>query len=227
MFLTYCINPVRCAKLRFVASTKLDTRFFESTRGQIVLLLRESSKTVNEIADKMDLTDNAVRAHFLALERDGLVKQVGTTKGFRKPHSVYGLTDEARHLFPKSYDSILNKLISVLKSRLSRKVVVDIMRDVGRSVADQGERPRAGKLNEKLNDALAALESLGGSARIVERGDQLSIESDSCPFADVVVEHPEVCKATEAAVQEIVGGSVTEKCDRTGLPKCRFSIEAK
>ena len=210
-----------------MASTKLDTRFFESTRGRIVLLLRESVKTVNEIAEKMDLTDNAVRAHLLALDRDGLVQQIGTTKGFRKPHSVYGLTDDARHLFPKSYDSILNKLVSVLKSRLSPKVVLEIMREVGREVADKDARPAGGSLSERLNAGLAALERLGGSARIVERGDQLSIESDSCPFADVVAEHPEVCKATESAVQEIVGEPITEICDRTGFPKCRFSIDAK
>ena len=191
------------------------------------MLLRESVKTVNEIAEKMDLTDNAVRAHLLALDRDGLVQQIGTTKGFRKPHSVYGLTDDARHLFPKSYDSILNKLVSVLKSRLSPKVVLEIMREVGREVADTDARPAGGSLSVRLNAALAALERLGGSARIVERGDQLSIESDSCPFADVVAEHPEVCKATESAVQEIVGEPVTEICDRTGLPKCRFSIDAK
>ena len=210
-----------------MAKTKLDTRFFESTRGQIILLLRESSRTVNEIAEKMNLTDNAVRAHLVALERDGLVQQIGTTKGFRKPHAVYGLTDEARHLFPKAYDAILNKLLAVLKTRLSPKVVLEIMRDVGRGVADQAPGSRSGKLNERLKTALSALESLGGAARIVERGEQLSIESDSCPFADVVTEHPEVCKATESAVQEIVGVQVTERCDRTGLPKCRFAIDSK
>ena len=217
----------RCVSLSTnMAKTKLDTRFFESTRGQIVLLLRESAKTVNEIDERMNLTDNAVRAHLLALDRDGLVGQAGTTKGFRKPHSLYGLTDDARHLFPKSYDSILNKLLTVLKSRLSPKAVLEIMRDVGREVADK-DAERAVSLSERLNAALAALESLGGSARIVERGDRLSIESDSCPFADVVAQHPEMCKATESAVQELVGEPVTEICDRTGLPKCRFSIDAK
>lgn len=190
------------------------------------MLLRQAGRTVNEIAEKMDLTDNAVRAHLLALDRDGLVRQVGTTKGFRKPHAVYALTDDARHLFPKAYDSILSKLITVLKRRLSPKVVIDVMSDVGREVADPEMRSRDGSLRDRLNNALIALEGLGGSARIVEKDDRFSIESDSCPFADVVVEHPEVCKATESAVHEIVGEKVTEKCDRTGLPKCRFSIDA-
>jgi predicted ArsR family transcriptional regulator len=114
-----------------------------------------------------------------------------------------------------------------LKDRLSPTVLIEIMRDLGRKVADQDIRSRADSLTGRLNTALAALESLGGSARVVERGNQLSIESESCPFADVVAQHPEVCKATESAVQEIVGERVTEICDRTGLPKCRFAIDSK
>jgi predicted ArsR family transcriptional regulator len=42
---------------------KLDERFFESTRGQIVTILRGSPATVDELATKLALTDNAVRAH--------------------------------------------------------------------------------------------------------------------------------------------------------------------
>jgi predicted ArsR family transcriptional regulator len=52
-----------------MSKTKLDKRFFESTRGQIVLLLRNSNKTVNDLAAALNLTDNAVRAHLLTLEQ--------------------------------------------------------------------------------------------------------------------------------------------------------------
>ena len=52
-------------------------RFLASTRGRIIALLRPSSRTVNELAEALELTDNAVRAHLTALERDGLVRQSG------------------------------------------------------------------------------------------------------------------------------------------------------
>ena len=42
---------------------RLNSRFFESTRGRIVHALRLDGKTVNELADGLELTDNAVRAH--------------------------------------------------------------------------------------------------------------------------------------------------------------------
>jgi predicted ArsR family transcriptional regulator len=205
--------------------TKLDTRFFDSTRGQIILLLRGSPKTVGQLATELNITDNAVRAHLLALERDGLIAQIGTAKGFRKPHYIYGLADESRHLFPKAYDSILNKLLAVLKSRLSAETITEMLREVGRKVAGDGSRSTGRSLDKRMKQTLSALESLGGAAKAVDDGIGLRIESESCPFADVVAEHPEVCKATEAAVGELLRERVTEKCDRTGLPKCRFEIE--
>src|SRR5215468_5260349 len=114
--------------------TKLGERFFDSTRGRIVSLLRGESRTVNELAEELDLTDNAVRAHLLTLERDGLVKQGGTQRGHRKPHFAYELTTEAESLFPKSYDTVLKALLSVLKERMTSETLGDVLREVGQEV---------------------------------------------------------------------------------------------
>ncbi|HKO62082.1 MAG TPA: ArsR family transcriptional regulator, partial [Pyrinomonadaceae bacterium] len=91
--------------------TRLDERFFESTRGRIVKSVRGSRKTVNELSAEFGLTDNAVRAHLLSLERDGLIRQSGIQRGTRKPHFAYELTSEADNLFPKAYDALLVRLI--------------------------------------------------------------------------------------------------------------------
>ena len=92
--------------------TRLGERFFESTRGRIVSLLRSQTRTVNELAAELEMTDNAVRAHLATLERDGLIRQSGVQRGHRKPHFAYELTPEAEHLFPKSYDVLFNVLLS-------------------------------------------------------------------------------------------------------------------
>ena len=113
----------------------MDRRFFESTRGQIVTLLRSSACTVDELAEKLNLTDNAVRAHLATLERDGLVRQSGLRRGLRKPHFTYVLTDAADRVFPKAYDALLNQLIAVLKNRLSPAEIEGVLREVGRAVA--------------------------------------------------------------------------------------------
>ena len=208
-----------------MSETKLDTRFFESTRGQIVMLLRDSTMTVNEIADKLKLTDNAIRAHLLSLERDRLVEQKGVIKGFRKPHYAYGLTEEAQHLFPKAYASLFNKLLDVLKRTLSTVAVVNTLRDVGREIGDQNSSDGVADFDVRLDESLKTLESLGGAAKVVRENGKVTIKSESCPFGEAVSEHPEVCKIAESMIQEIVGRPVREVCDRESSPKCCFEID--
>lgn len=209
-------------------TTKLGQRFFESSRGRIVTLLRGTTKTVNELAEALELTDNAVRAHLLSLERDGLVRQSGIQRGTRKPHFDYELTSEAETLFPKAYDALLNQLIAVLKGRLSRVALEEVLSEVGRALAEDvnPDRGRA-SLETRLGRALGALEAIGGAARVEKEDGRLVIKSGSCPLATAVAEHPEVCQLAEALLAEIIGTRVQEQCDREGSPRCSFRISKK
>ena len=135
----------------------MDKRFFESTRGQIVTILRSSPCTVEELAGKLELTDNAVRAHLLTLERDGLVRQSGLRRGPRKPHFTYVLTPEADAIFPKAYDALLNQLIAVLKTRLDQPELEDVLREVGRAVAAGSPAGSNATLEGRVQTALKVL----------------------------------------------------------------------
>jgi predicted ArsR family transcriptional regulator len=205
--------------------TRLGKRFFESTRGRIVRLLRGTTCTVNELVEELGLSDNAIRAHLLTLERDGLVRQSGIQRGHRKPHFAYQLTPEAESLFPKAYDSLLNQLITVLRGRLTPKALKDVLREVGRAFAAANALPRRGGLESRAQNVLKVLATLGGVARIEKEDGKLLIVSGSCPLAAAVAEHPEVCQLTEAMVSEIVGAPVQEHCDRSGPPRCRFELK--
>jgi predicted ArsR family transcriptional regulator len=203
---------------------KLDERFFESTRGQIVTILRGSPCTVDELATKLELTDNAVRAHLSTLERDGLVRQSGIRRGARKPHFTYALTEEADRLFPKAYDALLNQLIAVLKTRLNPGEIEDVLREVGRAIASDTPTGPDATIRSRVQRALTVLEAMGGSAEIEEHDDKIVIRGHGCPLAAAVSVHPEVCRLAETLVGEIVKAPVVEKCDRESRPQCRFEI---
>ncbi len=188
-------------------------------------LMRDGSSTVNDLASKLELTDNAVRAHLLTLERDGLVRQSGVQRGPRKPHFAYELTAEAERLFPKAYDALLNQLITALKGRLPPAVLEDVLREVGRSLAarhSSGQTPA--DLEGRLQNALEVLKAIGGSPSVEREGGRLFIRSGGCPLSAAVVEHPEVCELAEALVAEIVGLPVRERCERGESPKCCFEV---
>lgn len=188
------------------------------------MLLRGLPKTVNDLAANMELTDNAVRAHLLSLERDGLVKQSGIQRGTRKPHFAYELTDEGEQLFPKAYDAVVNHLIGALKGRISPKALEEVMREAGRSLAKAQSSQKKDKLSKRLDDAVIAMESIGGAVRVENEKKEVLITSQRCPLSAAVAEHPEVCKLAETLLAEIIGSKVKEECDREATPRCRFHV---
>jgi predicted ArsR family transcriptional regulator len=209
-----------------VATNYWDQRFFQSTRGQIVTLLRRSKSTVEDLARALDLTDNGVRAHLAVLERDGIVVQRGSlrrTSGGGKPAYVYELTQEGEELFPKAYEPTLGRLLDVLCERLGPEESEALLRSVGRRLAEEHSR-RADGAHARLEMAVEVLNELGGLAELEERDGALVIQGYSCPLGGVTPEHPEVCRMAEALVAEVAGVSVQEHCERGERPRCCFEV---
>src|SRR5919112_3691892 len=134
-----CSVTVSMAIRRGRMVTLWDQRFFRSTRGRIVTLLRRSERTVEGLARELGLTDNGVRAHLATLERDGVVRQRGSKRhgsGGGKPAFVYELTPEAEELFPKAYEPVLSRLLNVLAVQLGPQQSEALLRNVGRRIAE-------------------------------------------------------------------------------------------
>jgi predicted ArsR family transcriptional regulator len=207
-------------------ATNWDERFFESTRGQIVTLLRRSGCTVEELARAIGLTDNGVRAHLAVLERDGIVRQRGSVRrssGGGKPAYVYGLTEQAEDLFPKAYEPALRRLLEVLSERLGSGESEALLRSVGRRLAEEHSTRADGA---RLESAVEVLNELGGLAELEEHDGGLVIRGYSCPLAGVTPDHPEVCRMVETLIAELAGVPVHERCDRGERPRCYFEVAA-
>jgi predicted ArsR family transcriptional regulator len=205
-------------------ATRWEQRFFESTRGQIVTLLRRASRTVDELARELDLTENGVRAHLATLERDGIVRQRGVVRrGSGKPAYVYELTPEAEELFPKAYRPVLRRLLDVLVEQAGPEESEALLRAVGRRMADERDAPADG-VRTRLEVAVAVLNELGGLAELEERDGKIHIRGYGCPLAAVVPDHPEVCRLVEALLAKLAGVPVRERCDRSERPHCCFEV---
>ncbi|HEX5387764.1 MAG TPA: helix-turn-helix domain-containing protein [Gemmatimonadales bacterium] len=205
--------------------TPWDSRFFESTRGRVLALLRRGSRTVDELAAELGLTDNAVRTHIALLERDGLVEQRGLRPTGGKPAYAYEVTVEAERLLTKAYIPVLTQLVGVLEERLTAEGLKNVLREVGRRLAAL-HRSAPGDVRAKAEAAAAVLNQLGGVVEVEETADGLALRSRSCPLADAVRSHPATCQATESMVAELVGVPVRERCEKGERPKCRFELGA-
>lgn len=201
------------------------TRLMASTRGKILDLLRPKDQTVNELAASLKLTDNAVRAHLLSLERDGLIHQSGTQPGFRKPHVTYALTPEAEQIFPKSYGVLLDLILIVISRQLTPKELRAAMREVGKKIADNHLDEIKGKSRkQRIDTALRILKDLGGAATFEESEGKHLIRGNGCPLAAATGRHPEACLIAESLLSQIIGAPVKEHCIHGAAPSCRFEI---
>lgn len=203
--------------------TNANERFLTSTRGQILLLLRRASVTVDELAQALQLTDNAIRSHLVTLERDGLIRQNGERRRGGKPAALYTLTPQATQLFPHSYDFLLSSLLDVLAENMTDQQREALLRTVGRRLAVQWP-VAGGDMQRRLAQAIEALNHLGGLAELEEGVDGATIQGYSCPFAAVVSNHPEICQLAETFLTELVGAPVQQKCDTIGSPRCSFVV---
>jgi predicted ArsR family transcriptional regulator len=201
-------------------------RLFKSTRGRILSLLRARESTVNELAEKLNLTDNAVRAHLASLERDRLATQSGLKRGVRKPHATYGLGPDAEQMFPKAYGLLVSLLMAMFSRRITPRSLRAGMRAAGREVAREHLHELKGKTRQqRIDAALGILKELGGAAVFREEDGKHFICGYGCPLAAATANHPEACLLAESLLTEIIGSSVKEHCIRGPAPSCRFELK--
>jgi predicted ArsR family transcriptional regulator len=193
------------------------------TRAELLRLLRRSRQTITSLADALHLTDNAVRGHVAALERDGIVQHVGSRRDTGgKPARLYALTHEGEELFPKAYALVLGGLVEEIARVEGRERATELLRAVGQQVA--AAFPAAGEAEVRVAAAAAALRDLGGDVELKPNGEGWRLQGYACPLSAVSGMHPEVCELARSLVEEITGRPVTECCDRSDRPRCAFQV---
>jgi predicted ArsR family transcriptional regulator len=210
-----------------VSVVALGKRFFETTRGQIVVLLRRGARTVDELAAALELTDNAVRHQLSTLERDGLARQAGVRRvgEARKPSVLYELPEDAEPLFSSAYPPVLTALVSTVMDTLPRKRADELLREVGRRLArgTGGEAP--GTLAHRVDAAAAILTALGGDVQVTREDGVLHIRGSGCPLSATVSRQPALCRTVQTLIAEVVGSPARQCCEHGDRPRCRFAIE--
>jgi predicted ArsR family transcriptional regulator len=196
----------------------------KTTRSRVIALLRRGQRTVEELAVSLGLTDNAVRAHLAALEREKIVQAVGVRRDgtVGKPATLYGIAPDSSALFSSAYAPVLAALLAELGERMTTRQVGALLRRTGHRLA--GALPERASFDERVRASAAFLTEMGADAELVQTGDGYEIRGHGCVLADAVVECPATCAILEQLLREVTGGSVTERCDRTDRPSCRFFI---
>lgn len=199
-------------------------RLVSETRGRLLQLLRRSPHTVPELAKAVGVSDNAVRIHLAALERDGMVESAGVRRGTGgKPAQLYEITRGTEELYPKAYARVLTGLLEEIERREGRARLLELVRGAGARAAGGGAE---GDLGARVEAAVSVLKSLGADLEVERENGDWWLRGYGCPLSAVVEERHELCALVEELVARMVDRPVTECCDRSGRPRCGFRIPA-
>ena len=198
-------------------------RLSEPARS-VLSLLRKHPRTVEELADALGLTSNAVRNQLAKLLELSLVVRSGTRPTASKPSTLYSITIEGQIQFSSLYLPVLTEFLEVAESQCSGKQLTSFMTDTGKSLAARFPKPK-GPLSTRVNAAARLLRGFGGMVDVQSSNGSVILRSSGCPLAALTAKNRAACRVIEGLLRGYLGVRVSTCCDVTGEPHCCFQIQ--
>ena len=196
------------------------------SRSRIIELLRRRPYTVVQLGKELEVSETAIRAQLALLQRDGIVEAKGEIKVARRPSLTYGLTPGVGLTFSKAYHTVLAQLINILALQMPKKEYINVMRKLGRKLANSTPRP-TGNLRDRVENTAKVYESFGTITNVEEDREKFIILAHGCPFEEAVNGDAGICTAMETFMSKLIEVPVRQCCDRDGSSNCRFEVKKR
>jgi DeoR family suf operon transcriptional repressor len=201
-----------------------------TTRSRVLKsLLLNQKRTVNELAESVDINPISVRHHVNKLEAEGLIQSQEERHGVGRPRLVYSLSNKGMEQFPQRYLQLTLRLLEQLKTSLPEKVLGNIFREVAEGIADDLTQhidlEKLG-LKERLELLQEVLISEGFMVNLEEDEGNYYIVEASCPYHHVGEDHPEICVVDRELIAHFSASSPERiECILDGDKQCKYMIK--
>ncbi|WP_282691657.1 transcriptional regulator [Streptomyces sp. CC208A] len=195
-------------------SEELATRE-RSTRNRVARsILDHGPSTVADLAERLGLTQAAVRRHLDALVAEQVVeareKRVYGARTRGRPAKVFALTDCGRDAFDQSYDSLAVEALRWIERNAGGEAAVaafarDRIEAQAAAYREAVESVEPERRAEALARALTA-DGYAATARNAPVGEQLC--QHHCPVAHVAEQYPQLCEAETEIFSRLLGTHV-------------------
>ncbi len=201
----------------------------QSTRQEILAILKEEGQaTVEDLAERLELTPMTIRHHLNVLQAQNLViaSKVRRSKKVGRPRLVYTLTDAADELFPQSYGELARYLVSELKQTLGQEEAEEVFRRVAERMIQTAPAPVSGQsFDERLAQVVDFMEEQGFLSRWEKDDRGYIVTNLNCPYRHVSLEHSEVCIMDTEILTRLLGVTPQRVSSmRAGESSCSFLL---
>ncbi len=203
---------------------------YRGLKADILVALKKSQPlTVKELAERFDLTANALRRHLEVLEEDGMISHRSEVRGVGAPVHAYVLTADGEGLFPQAFTAALAEVLDVMRKAGATDEVVAVFRRKWDQLADDARPLLAGLSFAERVQLLAELLNADGfmAEAEVPSPTRAVIRAHHCAIRAVAERFPEVCGAEQQFLEVVLGAPVVrEQHILDGCNHCVFTVQA-
>ena len=215
--------------------TAITSAFGDPTRREIYLFAREHADgvTAAQVAERFGLHPNVARHHLEKLAGGGYLEvATGRTAptGAGRPSKRYKTAAEniSLDVTVRTDDlvlTLLGRTLALLPLDQAQTMAEAVGMEYGRALA-AGLQPTDHTVGQRslraaLHAVADALTAHGFAAHTDERGKQLRIINNHCPFGDTAIEHPVICAVDRGMVKGMLAAlyGETEPETSSSLPQ--------
>lgn len=202
-----------------------------TTKDKILKTLRESPKTISELANGFGLARTAITTQLDRLVSEGLIEKgiMRPSNGAGKPAQEYKTVSGTEDVGSSAYLPFVKTLLEHLPDHLDQKERKNLLEVVGKDMAEKsglnGSEENNKSLEEKIKDAIEIVNDLGATAELIDGEKEIIVRNITCPLASAVRSEPCVCDAVAAFFQEATGSKTHAACERGENLVCRYIIK--
>jgi DeoR family transcriptional regulator, suf operon transcriptional repressor len=208
----------------------------ETTREQILRHVRgHRETTVAQLAESLELSQQAVRRHLDSLRAGGLVDLRQERHGVGRPAMIYFATERGEELAGHTYLQLLSRMFRHLEKLDTTQVsgasghelLDEVFGGIAREVAaDHSAEVHGSTLDERVAETSKALEREG----IVDgwtkqaNGDYLIVNGE-CPYLRLAEMSDAACRSDRRSIELLIGAEVEQTLRIVdGAPVCEYIV---
>lgn len=202
----------------------------ETTRDQVFRIVRgHKEATVNQIAETLGVTHQAVRRHLDVLRADGMIEARQVRHGVGRPSLVFTVTERGAEASGRSYLQLLSRLVRHIEKEPEgerRQMLEEMFAGIAQEVAaEHVAEVRGQTLDERVAQVTRALEAEGIADGWSKEGDVFHIHNSECPYLQLAELSDVPCRSDRQSIELLVGAAV-EQTRRIvdGAPACQYVI---
>ncbi|MCM3040409.1 transcriptional regulator [Paenibacillus motobuensis] len=167
-----------------------------STRERILHMMKTAGPlSAKEVTNELQITEMAVRRHLGSMERDGLIESKMIRQTMGRPTAVYGLTETAEGMFPKSYHNLTLDLLNALAEETGEDMVNQLFERRKEKLTGRYESEMQGKdFNEKVR-RLAEIQNENGymTECTAQEDGSFVLKEHNCPISKIADQYNHAC----------------------------------